>query len=54
METPQVKEQIRPLEPVGHDPFLDGTSSIPAHGWAAVSPLSTQPRFVTDDEPRRI
>jgi hypothetical protein len=53
METPQVTEQIRPLEPVGRDPFIDGTNAVPAHGWAAVSPASTT-RFVKDDEPRRI
>jgi hypothetical protein len=53
METPQVTEQIRPLEPVGRDPFIDSTSVVPAQGWAAVSPIATQ-RFVTDDEPRRI
>jgi hypothetical protein len=29
METPLVREQIRPLEPVGPDPFIDGCS---AHG----------------------
>jgi hypothetical protein len=53
METPLVKEQIRPLESVGPDPFIDGPSPAPAHGWATAS-LALPPRFVTDDEPRRI
>jgi hypothetical protein len=53
METPLVKEQIRPLEPVGPDPFIDGASQVPAHGWATASPASPH-RFVKDDEPRRI
>jgi hypothetical protein len=41
METPLVREQIRPLEPVGPDPFIDGCS---AHGvGGGVSSLSLDP-----------
>lgn len=38
METPLVKEDLRPLEPVGPDPFIDSSSPAPAHGWAAATP----------------
>jgi hypothetical protein len=40
METPLVKEDLRPLEPVGPDTFIDGSSSVPAHGRAAASPVA--------------
>jgi hypothetical protein len=39
METPLVKEDLRPLEPVGPDPFIDSSSPAPAHGWAAAAPI---------------
>jgi hypothetical protein len=38
METPLVKEDLRPLEAVGPDPFIDTSSLAPAHGWAAAAP----------------
>jgi hypothetical protein len=39
METPLVTEDLRPLEPVGPDPFIDGSSLAPAHGRAAAAPI---------------
>ena len=38
METPLVTEDLRPLEPVGPDPFIDSSNLAPAHGWAAAAP----------------
>jgi hypothetical protein len=40
METPLVKEDFRPLEPVGPDDFIDGSSLVTAHGRAAASPIA--------------
>ena len=38
METPLVMEDLKPLEPVGPDPFIDCSSMAPAHGRAAAAP----------------
>jgi hypothetical protein len=38
METPLVKEDLRPLEAVGPDPFIDSSRPASAHGWAAAAP----------------
>jgi hypothetical protein len=38
METPLVTEDLKPLEPMGPDPFI--SSLAPAHGWAAASPIA--------------
>jgi hypothetical protein len=40
METPLVKEDFRPLEPVGPDDFIAGWSLAHAHGRAAASPIA--------------
>ena len=55
METPLVKEQIRPLEPVGPDPFIDGCCSAHGVGGGVSSRLEERGVVgVVEEKPRRV
>jgi hypothetical protein len=54
METPLVKEQLRPLEPVGPDPFLDGCSAQGAGGGVSPSLRERGVLGLVEEEARRV